>query len=104
MRHGQRIFEVADIVHGEAPTLISHRLHQVIRKGVYLSVSLGALNIQRLPKTDWALSIDRKPVNDMFMLYARHASDSADGLITRLPKEKVSRALKGSRIEIELRI
>ncbi len=45
---------------------------------------------------------DRRPIHDKVTLYARHASDLADGLITRLPKEKLSRALRGSRIEIEL--
>lgn len=37
-------------------------------------------------------------------LYARHASNLADGLITILPKAQLSRALRGSCIEIELGI
>ena len=35
-------------------------------------------------------------------MYARHASSLVDGLITRLPKDQLSRALRGHRIEIEL--
>lgn len=37
-------------------------------------------------------------------LYARHASSLVDGLITLLPKTQLSRALRGSCIEIELGI
>lgn len=37
-------------------------------------------------------------------LYARHASNLVDGLITLLPKAQLSRALRGSCIEIELGI
>ncbi|EPM67772.1 hypothetical protein A249_40015 [Pseudomonas syringae pv. actinidiae ICMP 18804] len=35
-------------------------------------------------------------------LYTRHASDLEDGLITRLPKELLSRAWRGSCLEIDL--
>lgn len=35
-------------------------------------------------------------------LYARHASELADGLITRLPKAQLSRAWRGSCLEIDL--
>ncbi len=37
-------------------------------------------------------------------LYSRHASELADGLITRLPKAKLSRAWRGSCLEIDLGI
>lgn len=37
-------------------------------------------------------------------LYARHASDLADELITRLPKELLSRAWRGACLEIEVGI
>lgn len=44
---------------------------------------------------------DRMPDPGTVTLYARHASDFIDGLITQLLKEQLSRALRGSRIEIE---
>lgn len=37
-------------------------------------------------------------------LYARHASNLVDGLITLLPKAQLTRTLRGSCIEIELGI
>jgi hypothetical protein len=37
-------------------------------------------------------------------LYARHGSDLADGLITRLPKQQLSRSWRGSCLEIDLGI
>lgn len=43
-------------------------------------------------------------MRDTVTLYARHASNLADGLITLLPKVQLSRALRGSCIEIELGI
>lgn len=46
----------------------------------------------------------RPPVPGIVKLYARHASDFADGLITRLPKELLSRAWRGSCLEIDLGI
>lgn len=44
------------------------------------------------------------PAPGMVTLYARHASDLADGLITRLPKGLLSRAWRGSCLAIELGI
>ncbi len=44
------------------------------------------------------------PVSGIVTLYARHASDLADGLITRMPKEQLSRAWRGSCLEIDLGI
>jgi hypothetical protein len=46
----------------------------------------------------------RAPVAGTVTLYARHASDLADELITRLPKELLSRARRGSCLEIDLGI
>ena len=46
----------------------------------------------------------RAPVAGMVTLYACHASDLVDGLITRLPKEMLSRAWRGSCLEIDLGI
>ncbi len=41
---------------------------------------------------------------DAITLYTRHASNLVDGLITLLPKVKLSPALRGSCLEIELGI
>ncbi len=46
----------------------------------------------------------RTPDAGTVTLYARHASNLVDGLITRLPKEQLSRAMRGYRVEIELGI
>ena len=46
----------------------------------------------------------RTPDAGTITLYARHASNLVDGLITLLPKVQLSRALHGSCIEIELGI
>lgn len=66
-------------------------------------MSQEVLNILKIAQERLdAFVSDRRPIHDTVTLYARHASDLADGLITRLPKERLSRALRGSRIEIEL--
>ncbi|KRP65428.1 hypothetical protein TU82_12335 [Pseudomonas orientalis] len=46
----------------------------------------------------------RTPDAGTVTLYARHASNLVDGLITLLPKAKLSQALRGSCLEIELGI
>ena len=46
----------------------------------------------------------RTPDAGTVTLYARHASNLVDGLITLLPKAQLTRALRGSCIEIELGI
>ncbi len=46
----------------------------------------------------------RTPDAGTVTLYARHASNLVDGLITLLPKVKLSQALRGSCLEIELGI
>ena len=46
----------------------------------------------------------RTPGAGTVTLYARHASILGDGLITLLPKVKLSQALRGSCLEIELGI
>lgn len=66
-------------------------------------VSQEDLNILKIAQERVGAFVpDRIPVPGTVTLYARHASDLADGLITRLPREQLSRALRGSRIEIEL--
>ena len=44
----------------------------------------------------------RRPTLGTITLYSRHASALADGLLTRLPKKRLSRTLRGSRLEIEV--
>ncbi len=51
-----------------------------------------------------AFVADRIPVPGTVTLYARHASDLADGLIMLLPKAQLSRAWRGSCLEIDLGI
>ncbi|WP_446850717.1 hypothetical protein [Pseudomonas fulva] len=63
---------------------------------------LNALNIAQ--ERIGAFVADRTPVPGIVTLYARRASDLADGLITRLPKELLSRAWRGSCLEIDLGI
>lgn len=74
----------------------------------YLStkqVSQEVLNILKIAqKRVGAFVADRTPVPGTVMLYARHASDLADGLITLLPKGQLSRAWRGSCLEIDLGI
>jgi len=45
---------------------------------------------------------DRRPAPGTVTLYSRHASDLADGLLARLPREQLTRALRGSRLEDEV--
>lgn len=49
-----------------------------------------------------ALVPDRVPVPGVVTLYARHASDLADGILARLPRGELTRTLRGSQLEIEL--
>lgn len=49
-----------------------------------------------------ALVPDRMPVPGVFTLYSRHASDLADGIMARLPRSVLTRALRGSQLEVEL--
>ncbi|WP_458718366.1 hypothetical protein [Pseudomonas gregormendelii] len=66
-------------------------------------MSQEALNILKIAQERVGAFVpDRRPIHDTVTLYARHASDLADGLITRLPKGRLSPAMRGSRIEIEL--
>lgn len=66
-------------------------------------VSQEVLNILEVAQQRVGVLIPgRRPVPGTVTLYTRQASDFADGLITLLPKELLSRALRGSRIEIEL--
>lgn len=49
-----------------------------------------------------ALLPDRVPVPGVVTLYARHASDLADGILARLPRGELTRTLRGSQLEVEL--
>jgi len=49
-----------------------------------------------------ALVPDRMPVPGVVTLYSRHASDLADGIMARLPRGVLTRALRGSQLEVEL--
>lgn len=68
-------------------------------------VSQGVLNILKFAQERVGAFVpSRTPVAGTVTLYARHASDLADGLIMRLPKELLSRAWRGSRLDIDLGI
>ena len=68
-------------------------------------VSQEVLNVLNIAQERvGAFVAGRTPVPGIVTLYARHASDLADGLITRLPKELLSRAWRGSCLEIDLGI
>ncbi|MFL6876816.1 hypothetical protein ACJ6YJ_18355 [Pseudomonas marginalis] len=68
-------------------------------------LSLEVLNILKISQElVGAFVPGQTPVPGIVTLYARHASELADGLITRLPKEKLSRAWRGSCLEIDLDI
>lgn len=49
-----------------------------------------------------ALVPDRQPVPGVVTLYARHANDLADGILAKLPRGELTRALRGSQLEVEL--
>lgn len=49
-----------------------------------------------------ALVPDRQPVPGVVTLYARHASDLADGILARLPRGELTRTLRGSQLEVEV--
>lgn len=68
-------------------------------------VSQEVLNILKIAQERVGAFVPgRSPAPGIVTLYARHASDLADGLITRLPKELLSRAWRGSCLEIDLGI
>lgn len=68
-------------------------------------VSLEVLNILKIAQERIGAFVPgRMPVTGTIALYARHASDLADGLITLLPKEQLSRACRGSCLGIGLGI
>lgn len=68
-------------------------------------VSQEVLNILKIGQERVGAFVPgRAPVPGIVTLYARQASDLADGLITRLPKELLSRAWRGSCLEIDLGI
>lgn len=66
---------------------------------------MGILNILKIAQARVGAFVPgRTSAPGIVTLYARHASDLADGLITRLPKELLSRAWRGSCLEIDLGI
>lgn len=68
-------------------------------------VSQEVLNILKIAQERVGAFVPgRIPVPGIVTLYARHASDLADGLITRLPKQLLSRAWRGSCLKIDLGI
>lgn len=68
-------------------------------------VGLEVLNILKIAQERVGAFVPgRTPVPGTLTLYARHASDLADGLITRLPEEFLSRTWRGYRLEIDLGI
>jgi hypothetical protein len=68
-------------------------------------VSQEVLNILKIAQERVGEFVpDRMPAVGTVTLYARHASNFVDELIIRLPKELLSRALRGFCIEIELGI
>lgn len=68
-------------------------------------VSQEVLNVLKIAQERIGAFVPgRTPVPGIVTLYARHASDLADGLITRLPKELLSRSWRGSCLEIDLGI
>lgn len=68
-------------------------------------VSQQVLNILKVAQEQVGAFVPgRTPLSGTVTLYARHASDLADGLITRLPKGQLSRAWRGSCLEIDLGI
>lgn len=69
------------------------------------NVSQQVLNILKIAQERVGAFVPgRTPAPGVVTLYARQASDLADGLITRLPKELLSRAWRGSCLEIDLGI
>lgn len=63
-------------------------------------VSQEVLNILKIAQERVGAFVPgRIPAAGTVTLYARHASDLADGLITLLPKEQLSRAWRGSCLE-----
>ncbi|EPN31901.1 hypothetical protein A245_44555 [Pseudomonas syringae pv. actinidiae ICMP 19096] len=69
------------------------------------NVSQQVLNILKIAQERVGAFVPgQTPAPSIVTLYARHASDLADGLITRLPKQQLSRAWRGSCLEIDLGI
>jgi hypothetical protein len=49
-----------------------------------------------------AFVFGRREAPRVVTLYSHHASTLTDGLLKRLPKKQLTRALRGSRLEIEV--
>lgn len=66
-------------------------------------VSQRVLNILKIAQERVSAFVPgRRPATGTVTLYARHASDLADGLMTRLPKQQLSRTWRGACLEIDL--
>ncbi len=69
------------------------------------NVSQPVLNILKIAQERVGAFVPgQTPAPGIVTLYARHASDLADEFITRLPKGLLSRAWRGSCLEIDLGI
>lgn len=69
------------------------------------NVSQQVLNILKIAQERVGAFVPgQTPAPGVVTLYARHASDLADGLMTVLPKQQLSRAWRGFCLEIDLGI
>ena len=67
------------------------------------TLSADVVNILKIAQVRaGALVPGRLPVPGVVTLYARHASDLADGILARLPRSELTRAMRGSQLEVQL--
>ena len=91
---------VVELLRGASPPPTLLVEHLSVRR-----VSQQVLNILKIAQEQSGAFVPgRRPVRGTVTLYARHASDLADGLVTRLPKAQLSQAWRGSCLEIDLGI
>lgn len=68
-------------------------------------LSHEVLNILKIPQGLVGAFVPyQRPIPGTVTLYSRHASDLAEGLLARLPKKQLSRAMRGTRLEAEVRL
>ena len=100
VRRDERLELVVELWRGASPP--PTRLVEHLSTG---SVSQQVLDILKIAQERVrAIVPGRRPATGTVTLYSRHASDLADGLISRLPKQQLSRAWRGSCLEIDLGI
>jgi hypothetical protein len=98
--HDELLELVVELWRGASPS--PTRLLEHLSTG---NMSQPVLNILKIAQARVGAFVPgQAPALGIVTLYARHASDLADGLITRLPKELLSRAWRGSCLEIDLGI